>query len=225
MRECATSLQPEMSPAEHELLLSVLKESAHKGLHLEIGTAAGGTLCAMMQTVQEAPFVVVDPMTYFPQQQDIVVRNLREHQLDPNRVDFRVSTSRDAFKEATKKQDSFDFILIDGCHKIRSVIQDLKWLRRLNVGGTVCLHDFTPVHRGVFLAINRLLSGWSNYEILGQADSLLALRKRAPSTVPEITAADEWYATMMYLPLQVERKWSRFKRKFSASPRKSASIR
>lgn len=215
MRECATTLQAEMTPAEHGLLLSVLKASNQDGLHLEVGTAAGGTLCAMLrafQATRQPRFVVVDPMTYFPQQLDAVVRNLREHQLDPSRVDFRVCTSRTAFRAAAACRETFDFMLIDGCHKILSVMEDLKWLRLLNVGGTVCFHDFSPKHRGVWLSVNRLLAGWTNYEIIGRAESLLALRKRAASTVPEVTLADEWYAKTWYLPLQLERKWHKFNR-------------
>ncbi len=215
MRECATTLKPEMSANEHALLTSVLKQPVRKGQHLEIGTAAGGTLCAMLQAFRatERPrFVVVDPMAYFPHQLDAVVRNLREHQLDPYSIDFRVSDSRTAFQQAAARRESFDFILVDGCHKILSVIEDLKWLRLLNAGGAVCFHDFTPKHRGVWLAVNRLLSGWKNYEVIGQADSLLAVRKSAESTRPEMTAADLWYARAWYVPLQVERKWHKFRR-------------
>lgn len=224
MRDCATSLQAEMTPAEHNLLISVLQSSQQYGLHLEVGTAAGGTLCAMLrafQATRQPRFVVVDPMTYFPQQLDAVVRNLREHQLDSSRVDFRVCTSRSAFHAATECQETFDFMLIDGCHKILSVMQDLKWLRLLNVGGTVCFHDFTPKHRGVWLAVNRLLSGWKNYEIVGQAESLLALKKREASRVPEVTLADEWFARSWYLPLQLERKWRKLQRKPETQQRKA----
>lgn len=215
MRECATTLQPEMSTEEHALLMSVLRQPVRQGQHLEIGTAAGGTLCAMLQTfgATERPrFVVVDPMQYFPHQLDIVVRNLREHQLDPYTIDFRVTDSKTAFRDASARRESFDFMLIDGCHKILSVIEDLKWLRLLNVGGVVCFHDFTPKHPGVWLAVRRLLSGWKNYEVINQAHSLLALRKTAESDVPEMTATDFWYARAWYLPLQIERKIKRFRR-------------
>jgi hypothetical protein len=215
MRDCAATLQPEMTSEEHALLLSVLNHPVRSGQHLEIGTAAGGTLCAMLQAFRatERPrFVVVDPMTYFPHQLDAVVRNLREHQLDPYSIDFRVATSREAFREAWVRQETFDFILVDGCHKILSVIEDLKWLRLLNVGGAVCFHDYTPKHRGVWLAVNRLLDGWNNYERIDQAGTLLALRKTAPSVRPEVTAIDRWYARAWYVPLQIERKWRKYRR-------------
>ncbi|OYW22698.1 MAG: hypothetical protein B7Z55_04335, partial [Planctomycetales bacterium 12-60-4] len=79
MRACATTLAAEMTPAEHELLLATLRGLGGHGLHLEIGTAAGGTLCAMLGAFSDAsrpPFVVVDPMRYFPQQLDLVRKNL-----------------------------------------------------------------------------------------------------------------------------------------------------
>lgn len=224
MRECARSLQAEMSPAEHELLLSVLRRSGRRGLHLEVGTAAGGTLCTMLQSfpATERPrFVVIDPMTYFPQQLDTVVRNLLQHQLDPQGVDFRVATSRAAFQAAATSRETFDFMLIDACHKILSVTEDLKWLRLLNVGGIACFHDFTPKFRGVWLAVRRLLKGWKNYEVIGHAGSLLAVRKTSASTVPEVTLADEWYARTWYMPLQIERKWQKWTQTSPSEGRKA----
>lgn len=215
MRPCATTLAAEMTPAEHELLLATLRNQRGSGLHLEIGTAAGGTLCAMLGAFpagSRPPFVVVDPMRYFPQQLDLVRKNLRDHGLDPAEVDFRVSTSAVAFLDASGRQEAYDFMLIDGCHKIRSVTMDLKWTRQLCVGGVVCFHDFIPEHRGVWLAVNRFLSRHPNYEKVAQADSLLVVRKTAPSTELEITAADEWYARAWYLPLQIERKWQKLRR-------------
>jgi predicted O-methyltransferase YrrM len=215
MPRCATTLEAEMTAAEHALLLKTLRELGRTGRHLEIGTAAGGTLCAMLGAFPDdrrPPFAVVDPMTYFPQQLDKVGQNLRDHGFDPATIDFRVASSRAAFADAAARRDEFDFILIDGCHKIRSVMTDLKWTRLLAVGGVVCFHDVTPKHRGVWLAVHRFLSRHPNYQRIAQADSLLAVRKAAASAAPEITAADEWYARAWYLPLQIERKWQRYRK-------------
>ncbi|MBI1345908.1 hypothetical protein GC163_06425 [bacterium] len=211
MRRCATTLEAEMTPAEHQLLLETLQQAPTDGLRLEIGTAAGGTLCAMLDAlpVEQRRFVVVDPMKYFPQQLDTVCKNLRDHDLDPGTVDFRVSTSDVAFEDASARQEAYSFMLIDGCHKIRSVTIDLKWTRLLAVGGVVCFHDVVPELRGVWLAVQRFVSRHPNYELIAQADSLLALRKTAESATPEIDTSDEWYARMWYLPLQVERKWKK----------------
>jgi predicted O-methyltransferase YrrM len=215
MPRCATTLEAEMTPAEHALLLDTLRSSGRTGRHLEIGTAAGGTLCAMLGAFgdgQRPPFAVVDPMKYFANQLDAVRKNLRDHGFDPAAIDFRVATSQIAFLDADTRRESFDFMLIDGCHKIRSVMTDLKWTRLLSVGGVACFHDFTPKHRGVWLAVNRFLAKHPNYRIAAQADSLLVVRKTAASSAPEITPADEFYALAWYLPLQLERKWQRLRK-------------
>ena len=215
MPRCATTLEAEMTAAEHELLLKTLTQQPKSGRHLEVGTAAGGTLCAMLgafSASERPPFVVVDPMRYFPDQLNLVRKNLTDHGLNPEEVDFRVGTSRDAFSAAAANEDSFDFMLIDGCHKIRSVTIDLKWTRLLSAGGIVCFHDFTPKHRGVWLAVNRFLSRYRNYSIVEQADSLLVVRKQALSQSSEVTFSDELYARAWYLPLQIERKWQKLHR-------------
>lgn len=214
MRRCATTLEAEMTAAEHELLLQALQQAPADGLRLEIGTAAGGTLCAMLEALpaDHRQFVVVDPMKYFPHQLDTVRKNLRDHHLDPGLIDFRVSTSDQAFADAEARHETYGFMLIDGCHKIRSVTIDLKWTRLLAVGGVVCFHDVTPTLRGVWLAVQRFVSRHPNYEVIAQADSLLALRKTAASVSAEIDRSDEWYARMWYLPLQLERKWMKLRR-------------
>jgi len=209
MRRCATTLEAEMTAAEHEFLLHTILHERFRGKHLEIGTAAGGTLLRMMHCYEDAcrpDFVVVDPMKYFPDQLNTVRRNLRDHQLDPERVDFRLQTSIDAFAEAAARKEQFDFMLIDGCHKVMAVMQDLRWTRLLNVGGIVCLHDYTWQHKGVFLAVNRFLASHPNYAVIGRADSLIAIRKQRPSPHPEVTRANHIYSMLLYLPLQVERK-------------------
>ncbi len=215
MRRCATTLEAEMTAAEHDLLCQTLQNLGRSGQHLEIGTAAGGTLCAMLGSFpgsKRPPFVVVDPMSYFPNQLQLVQQNLQNHGLSPEAVDFRVGTSADAFPAAVQRQESFDFMLIDGCHKIRSVMTDLKWTRLLAVGGIVCFHDYTPEHRGVWLAVNRFLSRHPHYQQVAQADSLLVVKKTAHHARPEVSAADELYARAWYLPLQIERKWKKLRR-------------
>ena len=146
MRNCATTLEAEMTTEEHDFLLELIRDRQFTGQHLEVGTAAGGTLCAMMKSFAEQSrpqFVVVDRMTYFPDQMETVRQNLQNHQLDPDTLDFRVATSAAAFAAAEKSGDRFDFILLDGNHKILAVMADLRWTRLLNPGGIICLHDYS----------------------------------------------------------------------------------
>ena len=66
MRACATTLAPEVTEKELNALTGLLETSGLDAPHLEIGTAAGGTLKAMMGVYEDGvrpAFVVVDPMT------------------------------------------------------------------------------------------------------------------------------------------------------------------
>jgi predicted O-methyltransferase YrrM len=209
MRRCETTLEAEMTPTESAFLRELLTTERRSGPHLEIGTAAGGTLCHMMAcfpNTSRPPFVVVDRMTYFPQQAETVRNNLNRHGLPADTVDFRIAASDQAFQEAARRGDRFDFMLIDACHKIRAVTSDLKWTRLLNVNGLVCLHDYTPKFPGVMFAVDRFLSRNSNYEVVGRGDSLLAIRKRAASSRREVSLSDSAYGLIMSLPLAMERK-------------------
>jgi predicted O-methyltransferase YrrM len=213
MRRCADTLEAEMTAEEHELLLHVLRSERFAGPHLEIGTAAGGTLCAMMQCFAEGErpqFVSVDRMTYFPRQMEIIRSNLQRHGIDPEEVDFRVATSARAFREARRNNDRFDFQLIDGSHKVMAVAGDLRWTRLLNPGGIVCLHDYCPRFPGVWLTVNRFLRRHRNYAIVGHAGSLLAVRKQWSEGI-EISPLDWAYSGAWYAPLQVHRKWCKWK--------------
>jgi len=209
MRECAVTLAAEMRPEEHAFLKEVLRGAAHPGKHLEIGTAAGGTLCHMLQCFPAAtrpPFVVVDPMGYFPQQLETVQKNLRQSGLDPAAVDFRVQTSAAAFATAAQRGETFDFILIDGAHRILPVTGDLRWTRLLAVGGVVCLHDYDPYFPGVFRPANNFMRTHPNFEKIGVGGTILALRKIAVSPRPEVRLGNWIHAYFWHTPLHIQRK-------------------
>lgn len=215
MRECATTLIPEMQAAEHRALIESLRSLNGQRLHLEIGTAAGGTLCAMLGAfpAEKRPrFVVVDPMRYFPNQLETVQRNLKLHNLDPSQVDFRAASSALAFPEAASRGDEFDFILVDGCHRIESVTRDLKWTRLLAPGGLVCFHDYEPGSPGVRLAVNRFLRKHPNYVIEKQVESLLFVRKKATSPALEVDLSDLLFAQCWKMPHRILRRFKRWSR-------------
>jgi len=152
------------------------------------------------------PFVVVDPMTYFPDQRKIVEENLRSKGLDPEGVEFREGTSEELFPAAERNGDRFDFILIDGAHKIRSVIRDIRWARLLNENGVICFHDYLPKFKGVMWSADRFLRRWKgHYERIEQVDSLLMIRKTGSSPVPEIGASDLLWASCWAPLLQLRR--------------------
>ncbi len=146
-------------------------------------------------------FVVVDPMTYFPDQLEVVKSNLHEHGLDQSRVDFRVETSNRAFARAEQAGERFDFILIDGAHKIRYVMQDLRWARLLNPGGLMCLHDYCEAHKGVVWPTDRFIRRNPHFVLEQQVNRLLALRRSSGDTV-RVTEWDQCWASAWSLPLQ-----------------------
>lgn len=193
MRESATTLAPEISARELAKLTSLLRAEQPAGAHLEIGTAAGGTLRELMRGYADADrprFVVVDPMTYFPDQLAIVRRNLAAAGLDPDRVDFRIRRSWPAFRAAERAGERFAFIFVDGSHKIHHVTEDLAGTRLLVPGGYVCFHDYTPEFPGVVEAVDRFLAQHPNYAVMGHVERLLVVRKRAPSDRREIGGWD-----------------------------------
>lgn len=218
-RLCSTTLSAEMSSAEQNFLQRLITESNFTGNHLEIGTAAGGTLCNMMNCFSDQTrprFVVVDRMTYFDRQAEIVQENLQRHGLPVAGVEFRQASSEQAYRVASKQQDRFDFMLVDASHKLRHVMADLRWLRLLNVGGIACFHDYAPPYPGVKLSLDRFLSRYDNYEMIDVVDSLLAIRKTGICPAGEINFSDSAYSVVMAVPLAIERKMQKWKRRNAA---------
>ncbi len=179
MRPSALTLAPEVSEEE----LKALKESIFsvplRGKHLEIGTAAGGTLRELMTGYDEPrpPFVVVDTFEYFPNQRAAVEKNLRDAGIDPADIDIREGRSWDLCRKALRDREKFDFIFIDGHHGANYVMKDLRWTRMLSPGGLVCLHDYKPDFPGVIWATERFLKQNPNYEKITHTGTLVILRK------------------------------------------------
>lgn len=192
MRRCAITLESEISDLERNALLDVLKEFTLKCTHLEIGTAAGGTLCEIYDfyksTDREIPnFWVVDPMKYFPNQIDIVNDNLISHGVDLSKVRFLRSISSVAINEAFIENPEFDFIFIDGSHKRKYVTQDLIWTRFLKKGGILCAHDYSPKFPGVYKSIDLFLKKYKNYKLISVTETLAIIKKEDTTKKSEIT--------------------------------------
>jgi predicted O-methyltransferase YrrM len=207
VRASATTLAAEVSDKELAALKALLKARRLKGTHLEIGTAAGGTLKELMRCYADSErprFVVVDPMRYFPDQPAIVRKNLASAGLDPDEVDFRLSMSWPAFRQAAGAGERFSFMFIDGSHKIHHVTEDLAWTRLLSPGGIVCFHDYNQNFPGVMLPVDRFLARYRNYRAVERVESLLIVEKIAASTEKEIGAWDRLRARIINVSHQVQ---------------------
>ena len=218
MKPCATTLEAELTPEELDFLFETMRRAHLPGKHLEIGTAAGGTLWRMMRCYDDGerpPFVVVDPMTYFPNQLERVRENLQLNGVDPDSVDFRVMTSDRAFEAAEKGGEGFDFIFIDAIHKIRQVTRDLRWARLLNQRGVLAMHDYSREFPGVWVAANRFQAKNPHYVRLGLERSLLVMQKSVASRVPEVSAVDRFLAEVLapclQLKVSLRKRWRRWK--------------
>ena len=214
MRKSANTLDSEMSSEEILCLTQTLRENAFEGAHLEVGTAAGGTLCEMMkathQRESQAPrWVVVDPMNYFENQLETVKKNMANHGIPANAADIRAQRSSSAWAEAEEKGETFDFILIDASHKIKHVTEDLRWARRLTMGGVLAMHDYTEPNNHVRTAVDRFTRKHPNYQTIGQAGSLIVLRKTSQSKTKEISDGDQLLAVLTGIWLQAKTSWKK----------------
>jgi hypothetical protein len=206
-RSSATTLKPEMTDEELACLKSRVQMVRRKGEYIEIGTAAGGTLCFMLQCLADKPcsrFVVVDTMQYFEDQLKIVEKNLANHGLDAGKVDFRVMSSNAAFDRAKAGGERFDFILVDASHKIRHVMADLRWLSLVNIGGLACFHDYTPKFKGVCWPIDRFLGRNPQFSRVGLEGSLLCIRREEDSLRREVSWSDRLWALLWSPILQLD---------------------
>ena len=192
MRQSAVSMQSELQPAELEALRGLLAASQLRGAHLEVGTAAGGTLKELLLCYQppRPRFVVVDSFRYFPRQKEIVADNLRSAGIDPADVDMRATDSESALAAATAAGEQFDFILIDANHQARHVISDLRWASLLRPRGYLCLHDYGPKFPGVVWATDRFLTNNRNYRRVSLTGSLVVIQKDEMSARDEVGSID-----------------------------------
>ena len=213
----------ELLPDELDELTRVLRAEGLSGRHLEIGTAGGGTLVKMMQAYAPGrvpPFEVVDPMAYFENQLEVVRANLTRNGIDPEQVNFRVMSSVEAHERAAREGRTYDFIFVDGNHKYRHVVEDLRWAQLLGVGGLMAFHDYKPAARGVMWATDRFLRRNRNYERIGLTNSLLFMRKASESRRREVGVLDKLLGVTLsqifQLELSVKKRWARWTRKKSS---------
>ena len=192
-RESAITLKSEMTDAEVYSIKNAIKDSKLTGLHIEIGTAAGGTMCEILKCYQNElkvvspQFIIIDPLTYFDDQYEKICLNLKNNGLSQNNITFEKSKSSVAFRNLSAHAGEIDFILIDGNHKVNHFVGDLRFSRYLKAGGLLLIHDYSKGFKGIHSATNDFLSRYTNYEVLSHVDCLLILRKKSISNSLEIS--------------------------------------
>ena len=198
--------------------LMSLRAAGILGVHVEIGTAAGGTLVEMLKVFgagARPPFWVVDTMTYFRNQLATVKRNLSNYGLTSDGIRFWVMMSGRAFVEARRDPPRVVFLFIDADHELHGVTRDLQWTHFLVPGGLLAMHDYAPGSRlsGVTLAADRFLARNPHFEKLSLTNSLLIMRKKVAVERMEVNALEvcraEVLRQIIKLRRSVAKRWSR----------------
>ena len=181
MRQSAIDLSSECSTAERAAIKRAIETLHPGGRFLEVGTAAGGTLKEIIQTADAAElgaaFYVLDPFTYYPRQLEKVHENLENSGIDPARVTFWVGTTDNHHLQAVRAELEFDFIFIDGDHRAYPVMNDLRWMDRLTVGGVACFHDYAARFPGVVWSLDHFLARNPEFEVVERSETLVVIRR------------------------------------------------
>mgnify|MGYP006115362479 CR=1 FL=1 len=187
MRQSGIDLSSECTLEERSCITDAIKTIKVGGNFLEIGTAAGGTLKEIIQTADkeelEANFYVLDPFTYYPNQLQKVHKNLSNSDIDPSRVQFWQGTTDSHLPIALEKGLKFKFIFIDGDHKAHPVMNDLRWMGLLEVGGVACFHDYCDKFPGVAWSLEHFLSRNKQFSIILEAETLRVIMRNGENIV------------------------------------------
>jgi hypothetical protein len=208
MRQSATSGASELDPISLQAILDLFERERFQSAHLEIGTAAGGTLKSMLKWYSNKgdipEFHVVDPMTYFPNQLKIVKENIEKADLSLEGVFFHVGTSKEKYHLASEVVTSFDFILIDGSHKAHHVVWDLLWLSKLAIGGVVVFDDYQSGFNGVDLVVDRFLARRNDFKVIDQKGRALFVKRVGLSKRAMVSWKDIVLAKIMTPVFQIK---------------------
>ena len=187
MRQSGIDLSSECSISERACIAEAIKSLSTGGNFLEVGTAAGGTLKEIIQTADNeklvAKFYVLDPFTYYPDQLKKVHKNLSNSDIDPFRVTFWEGTTDSHLTKALEDGLNFKFIFIDGDHKAYPVMNDLRWMELLEVGGVACFHDYCDKFPGVAWSLEHFLSRNDQFSKILEAETLRVIQRNGENIV------------------------------------------
>ena len=122
----------------------------------EIGVYRGGNALRMCRIIQGLELICIDPWLNCRPNMTIQ-RSENCYQIAIKRLKkFNITWMRMPSRKAYKmiKNQSLDFIYIDGQHDFDNVIMDLiNWSPKIKIGGIISGHDYSPVN-GVIKAVN-----------------------------------------------------------------------
>jgi predicted O-methyltransferase YrrM len=149
-----------------EGLNDLIKEIPNKGRMIEIGTFTGESTIIFGNHFKEV--IGIDPMLQDYDLQDMtskfnfnqVLEMFNDRTKEHKNISLVQKTSDDAVKDF--KDESYDFVYIDGIHQYTNVLSDIKnYLPKIKKGGVIGGHDYTSHWKGVKMAVD---------EVFGQPD-------------------------------------------------------
>ena len=148
--------------AAQEGLKDLINEIPNKGTMIEIGTFTGESTVIFGDHF--AKVIGIDPMLPNYDPNDIassfdfneVLDMFNDRTKDYKNISLVQKTSDDAVNDF--KDESFDFIYIDGIHKYENVKQDIiNYLPKVKKGGVIGGHDYVSGWSGVIKAVDEIL--------------------------------------------------------------------
>ncbi len=155
---------------------------------VEIGVLEGVTTCVIASSIADGGrLFAVDP--FFPGRLGVcygkwIARSLVRRQGLSERVEFCQMLSWEA---ANHLSGSFDFLFLDGDHRLEAIERDWKdWSPRIDPGGCIALHDTSvPAHNpsiatfGSCQYFKTTIRKDPRFEHVGGVDSLNVLQRRS----------------------------------------------
>ena len=151
------------------LLADVYRELGFK-IGAEIGVRRGSYSRVLCRANPELKLYCVDPWGPYPGRRYTVgvqeqIYKVARKRLSEYNAEFIRKRSLDAVNDF--KNNSLDFVFIDGDHRYNSIAVDIvEWQRKVRPGGIVSVHDFFLGEPGVFYAVEGFIKGnniWPYY--------------------------------------------------------------